>query len=507
MTSKPHRRNSSALLERAEAMRPLVADRLAHDFARFVRRAWRVLQPNRKLRWSWHYDYLCEHLTMVKERKLLRVIVNVPPRTLKSTIVTIMYPVWVWLTEPSHRFMAASYSAELSTEHSLMRRKLLQTEWFQSLWGDKFQLSADCNQAAQFMNDRGGQMIATSVSGSPWGRGCDTAILDDPLSADQSLSDTERTKANRWIDNTFRSRLNDPATGAIILVMQRLHELDPTGFLLDQEPGIWTLIRIPLEAEEDERWVFPLSGKVVERRRGEILQPDRFTPAVVNEKRACRLVFAAQYQQRPAPAEGNMIKYSEIRYYGGIDPRTGQADEQLPKTFNFKLISVDCAFKDTATSDFVAICVIGIKGRKRFLLNVVNEHLDAAGTEAEIRRQRDMHGPICAVLVEDRANGPAVIQRLKFNVPGVIAINPQGGKTARMFAVAPEWQAGDWLVDRRAAWTEPFIEQITTFPKARNDDMCDAMSQAACWLLQRLTSSVRCSDAFTGETRWEYTGV
>jgi hypothetical protein len=211
---------------------------------------------------------------MVKERRLLRLIVNVPPRTLKSTIITIAYPVWVWLTEPGHNFMAASYSQELSTEHSLMRRKLLQSEWFQRLWGDKFHMSPDRNQAAQFMNDRGGQMIATSVNGSPWGRGCDTAILDDPVSADQAQSDTERARANRWIDTTFRSRLNDPARGAFILVMQRLHEFDPTGFLLQQEPGIWTLIRIPLEAEEDERWVFPISGRVVQRRRGEILQPN-----------------------------------------------------------------------------------------------------------------------------------------------------------------------------------------------------------------------------------------
>src|SRR5229473_5974869 len=129
--------------------------------------------------------------------------------------------------------------------------------------------------------------------------------------------------------------------------------------------------------------------------------------------------------------------------------------------------------------------VIGVKGRRRFLLNVVNAHLDAAATEAEIRRQRDVHRPVCAVLIEDKANGPAVIQRLKVNVPGVVAINPQGGKVARMFAAAPEWQAGDWYVDRNAAWTEPFVEQITVFPNSAHDDMADMMSQASAWLLQR----------------------
>jgi predicted phage terminase large subunit-like protein len=211
------------------------------------------------------------------------------------------------------------------------------------------------------------------------------------------------------------------------------------------------------------------------------------------------LIFAAQYQQRPAPAEGNFIKRSEVRYYGGINPKTGQPDETLPEHFDLKLISVDCAFKDLATSDFVAISVIGVKGRKRFLLNVVNKHLDAGATEAEIRRQRDVHRPISAVLVEDKANGPAVIQRLRSNVSGVIEINPQGGKTARMFAVAPEWQAGDWLLDRNGSWTEVFIEQVTMFPQARNDDMCDSMSQAASWLLQRTVPTVRIFNAFTGE--------
>ncbi len=499
MKTKPKRPAGPLLLERAEAMRPLLADRLAEDFSAFVKKAWTVLHPGRRLIWSWHYDYLCEALTLVKQRRLLRVIVNVPPRTLKSTIITIAYPVWVWLTEPGHNFMAASYSMDLSTEHSVMRRKLLQSAWFQRLWGDRFTMSADRNQVGQFMNDRGGQMIATSVGATAWGRGCDTAILDDPVTPDQAVSDAERTRANNWIDTTLRSRLNDPATGAIILVMQRLHELDPTGYLLEQEPGVWTHIRIPLEAEEDERWVFPISGRVVRRGRGEILQPERFLPAVVAEKRSRRSVFAAQYQQSPAPVEGNMIKRSEVRYYGGINPRTGQADDKLPENFDLKLISVDCAFKDLANSDFVAISVIGIKGPRRFLLNVVNKHLDAAATEAEIRRQRDAHRPICAVLVEDKANGPAVIQRLKLNVPGVIAINPQGGKTARMFAAAAEWQSGDWLVDRRAAWTEPFIEQITMFPNARNDDMCDSMSQAACWLLQRKVPTVRIYNAFTGE--------
>lgn len=489
----PHHR-----LEKAEAMGCLIADHFEHNFSAFARKACASLEPNHQLIWSWHLDYLCEMLTLVKRRQLLRLIINVPPRTLKSTLITITYPVWVWVTDPRHRFMTASYSLALSAEHSRMRRKLLQSDWFQNLWGDQFQMSEDCNQVGNFMNDQGGQMIATSVGGTVMGRGCDTAILDDPVSADQALSNAERTKANKWINSTLRTRLNDPASGAIILVMQRLHELDATGFLLEQEPGTWTPLRVPLEAEEDECWNFPISGKTVYRKRGEILQPERFTPEIVDQLRVPRLEFAAQYQQRPAPAEGNMIKRNEVRYYSGVDPVTGQPDEKLPENFDLKLISVDCAFKDLPSSDFVAIMVIGVKGRKRFMLNVVNRHLDAAATEEAIRRQRQLY-QAWTVLIEDKANGPAIIQRLKHNVPGVVGISPQGGKIARMHAAAGEWQGGDWFLDRRAPWTEPLVEQITTFPNSRNDDMCDAMSQAASWLVERCVPTITITNAFTGE--------
>jgi predicted phage terminase large subunit-like protein len=485
-------------LERAAALRLLLAGRLADDFAAFAKKAWTILYPTRPLIWSWHLDYLCEMLMLVKNRKILRLIINIPPRTLKSTIVTILYPLWVWLTEPDHNFLTASYSLDLSSEHSVMRRSLLQSAWFQRLFGDRFQLAGDRNQVAQYANNKRGQMIATSVGATAMGRGCDTAVLDDPVSADQSLSDAERTTANNWIDATLRSRLNDPATGAIIVVMQRLHQLDPTGFLLEQEPSLWTHVRLPLVAEENETWIFPISGRIVHRNAGEILMPERFPAATVEEIRSRRLVFAGQYQQSPVALGGNIIRRNEVRYYGGIDPRTGQPDEKLPQTFDRKVISVDAAFKNLATSDYVAIGVIGIKGRKRFLLNVVNQHLDAAATEAEIRRQRDAHRPVSAVLVEDKANGPAVIQRLKVNIPGVIEINPQGGKTARMFSAAAEWQAGDWYIDRNAAWAEPFVQQITMFPNAAHDDMCDMMSQASAWLLQANTITVSITNAFTG---------
>ena len=351
-------------LEHAAALRMLLADRLAGDLASFVKKAWTIIHPSRPLVWSWHYDLLCECLTLVHQRKIKRLIINVPPRTAKSTIVTIFFPCWVWASDPSQNFLTASYSLDLSTEHSVMRRNLLQSGWYRRMSGDKFRLAGDRNQVAQFMNDRRGQIVATSIGATTLGRGCDVAILDDPVSPDQALSDAERNTANNSIDATLRSRLNDPAGGAIVLVMQRLHELDPTGYLLEQEPGVWTHVRIPLEAEEDETWTFPISGKIIQRLKGGILTPERFLSATVEQLRGRRLTWAGQYQQSPAPLGGNLIKRSEVRYYGGIDPRTGQPDETLPTSFDMKIISVDAAFKDLATSDYVAIGVIGVKGQR-----------------------------------------------------------------------------------------------------------------------------------------------
>lgn len=450
------------------------------DLSQFARQAWPVLHPGRELKWSWHYDLLCEYLTLVYQRKVRRLIINVPPRTAKSTFAAVFFPDWVWLQEPGHGFLCASYSQNLSTEHSVARRNLIQSEWFQTNWSDKFRLASDQNVKTQFDNDKSGQMIATSVGGTATGKGGDTAIIDDPVSADQALSDAERSTANKWFDNTLRSRLNDPATGAIILIMQRLHELDTTGFLMESEPKEWMQVKIPLKAEADEEYVFPISGRVVVRKQGEILQPERFGPELASLERRS-LVFAGQYQQRPAPLEGNIIKRAHVRYYGGVDPVTAVADEPLPEKFDLIITSADCAFKDLDSSDFVCVGTIGVKGRKRCILKIVNKHLGLEGTEAEIRRQRaEFHST--ATLVEDKANGSAVISKLKRDLPGVIAVDPEGGKLSRLFAASIEWEAGDWYVDRNAAETEPFIIQICTFPNAAHDDMADMMTQASIWL-------------------------
>jgi predicted phage terminase large subunit-like protein len=473
----------NSLLARAPIIGPVMAERLANDFSAFARAAWATVNPGRRLIWSAAYDLLAECLTAMKARdpRYARLIVNMPPRCAKSFFASIAFPCWAWLTEPGHNFVCASYSMDLSSEHSIARRNLILSPWFRRLFSDRFTLSDDRNLTSQFSNNHRGTMFCTSTGARLLGFGFDSAIIDDATSATMALSDSERTAANVWFDSTLRSRANDPSTATIAVISQRVHELDLPGSLLQNEVGTWTHIKIPLVAETPAQYVFP-SGKVWKRPEGDVLMSQRFTAKVVEELQQRRLIFSGQYQQSPCPLEGNLIKVVDLRYYGGVDPVTGALDEQLPADFDVRFVTVDCSFKNYSDSDYTAIITIGVKGRKRYVLDAVNLHLDVNAMEVAIRGQIARWGPIEAVLIEEAASGVAVLQRLKVNVTGVVGVVPRGGKMSRMMAASPEFQAGDWFFSRNASVTQLLTSQLISFPNTAHDDLVDCISQASAWL-------------------------
>lgn len=470
---------------------------LQADFSAFVKAAWPILEPGNELSWSWHYDLMAEYLTLAADKKLRRLIINIPPRTLKSILVSVMFPVWVWTRTPSASFVSSSYADKLATEHSVKRRRLIESDWFKRIWGDRIWLQKDQNEKTKFQNNYQAQMIATSVGGTATGMGGNFLLVDDGLKPDEIASEPAITSLHTWFDNTWRSRLNNPAEDVMIIIEQRTGELDLTGHCVEGDKLLvnagekpeWTHLNLPAEADEEavdkttmmQKFVFPLSGRIKVRPLGDVLQPDRFPPEVIAAWKVRRLIWATQYQGRPSPLGGNMIKRSEVMYYGGRDPDTGDLDEGLPAKFDFILVSVDAAFKDLKTSDYVCVGTIGVVGRKRYIIEVVNKHLDSKATETEAKRQRTKYASN-VVIIEDKANGPAIIKEMRRSVPGVVAIEPEGGKISRFFAVCGEWQAGDWYVDRNAAWCEPFVDNITKFPGVKNDDQSDMMSQAGIYL-------------------------
>ena len=437
---------------------------LESSFAQFFREAWPLLEPGKALDWSWHYELIAEYLEIVYRREIRRLIINVPPRTAKSTEATICWPAWCWARNQALRFLTGSYSKDLSVEHSVKRRGLIDSNWFRQFWPITF--AEDTNRRDQYRNASQGEMIATSVGATGTGRGGDILLLDDGLSADQAKSEAERKTAHGWFMDTFRTRLNDPAIGAIVVIEQRTHEEDLTGWLLKNEPGQWTHLRIPLEAEEREVWKFPISGRVIERQLGDVLQPSRFTPEVMASRKIHARTYATQDQQRPAPDGGVIFRREWWKYY-----------KTPPAKFDRVITSWDFAVEGKADSDFnVGIC-LGQVGADIYLLDMVRARIPFPEQKRALKSFSVKHPEARRHYVEKKANGPAVMASLAKEVSGLIAVDPQGSKEQRAEAASGDVEAGNVWLPEDAPWILDFVEECTIFPNGANDDQVDAVSQ------------------------------
>ena len=388
----------------------------ARDFKSFALAAWEVLEPAQEFHWNWHLDYVGEHLQLVRLGKLTRLVINIPPQSTKSRLVTVFFPAWWWSTDPSRRFLSASYSGGsmgLATLHSMERRRVMDSEWYRATFPGKFAWTQFTQQ--QYENDAGGRMVATSTGATATGKGFHVLILDDLLNPKKAESDLERQTAIRFVDQTLRSRLSDQVTGAIIIVEQRLHEQDVTGHVTSLEPGIWTHVRIPMVAEDDEVWKFPISGRVVKRAKGELLWPKRFPQEVVDSLKVGMgaRAWGAQYQQRPSPAEGIIFNPSHWRYYVK-DAEKIHDDVTTAPIFDDGCITVDCTFKETADTDLVAIQAWAFVGGRNYLIMRDTKRRGYAATKMAIRAMKiemiKLGIPCNYCLIEDKANGSAVIE-------------------------------------------------------------------------------------------------
>src|SRR6478609_370877 len=460
----------------------------------FVREGWSLLEPVSTLSWNWHLDLICDYLTQIRDGKfrilhpeLEGIIFNVPPRTMKSLLITVFFPIWVWTTAPSRRFMFASYSEKLSTQHSILRRSLIESEWYKREWGGKFSISRDQNVKSHYENSARGAMFSTGMQSTATGMGGDILIFDDPLNPEQAISQVEREAVNLHFDTTFRSRINDPATGVKIIIMQRLHELDLTGHVLARESSRWKHISLPAVAEKDEGPWRLSDGTHLPARKGR--GPLRSWPfsQIVLDSQGVRMgswAFNGQYQQRPAPLDGGIIKRQWVRFY-----------RQLPEKFEFMVQSWDCTFSGGSDNDFVAGQVWARSGGKYFMLPYrTYERLDFGPTMAAIKSCHARFPQAHAVLIEDKANGPAIISELQKEIPGVVAVNPEAGKLARAQATAPLWEAGSIeLPDPQVfgiTWMEDYLHNMCAFPKAAHDDDVDATSQALIYMRRRLGGGI-----------------
>ena len=341
---------------------------LKKDLSFFTQKVFKTVDPNSEYLHNWHIDLIAEYLLACKKGEIKRLIINIPPRHLKSISVAVSFPAWLLGNNPSEQIMCSSYSEALSFEHSLNCRLILESPWYKEIFPETV-LVDDQNTKRKFVTTERGFRIATSVGGTATGEGGNFLIVDDPTSAKQAESEAFRNNANTWFDQTFYSRLNDKKNGVIIVIMQRLHENDLTGHLLSK--GGWEHLCLPLIAEKNECLS---KGKCqIERKEGELLHPARIDETEVERIKLGMgsYAFAGQYQQRPSPEGGGEFKKEWIEYYDKINH----------ESFN-NYIFVDPANSKNKKSDYTSIVVIGagVDGNL-YLIDAIRDKLNVRERE------------------------------------------------------------------------------------------------------------------------------
>jgi predicted phage terminase large subunit-like protein len=458
------------------------ARRRLHFFLRHY--AWPVLEPATEFVDNWHIGAICEHLEAVAMGQIKRLIINMPFRMLKSTIVSQAFPAWEWASKPSTQYLTSSYAADIATRDAVACRRIIESEIYRRAWGHVFSMTSDQNVKTYYENNKRGHRIITSTDGRGTGLGGNRLIVDDPISAKEADSEPARASAIEWWKGTMSTRMNNPKEDAIILVHQRLHSEDTTGYVLANETEIaWDHLILPMRFEKKYRKTTSLGFIDPRKKEDELLMPQRLDEATVKGMSIALGSYHtdAQLQQRPGSRGGIIFDRANWRFY-----------KALP-TLRDKVISVDCSFKDTKSSDFVAIHVWGLNAQAKadkYLVYRVCERLGFGATVQAIRAVKAKYPDTIAILIEDKANGPAVIESLQKEVAGVLPINPEGGKVPRAYAMQPEHEAGNiWVPDPTVdTGIEAFLSQAGNFPNVKNDDEVDAMTQAVNWYRKRSQS-------------------
>ena len=463
---------------------------LSRDLHAYVKSAWSVINPGRAFVDGWHIGAICEHLQAVSRGEIRKLLINIPFRCTKSLTVGVFWPSWEWTFSPQTQWLCLSYAADLSTRDSLRCRTVIDSRWYQDRWGDVFQLLGDQNVKNRYENTQHGVRISTSLGGLATGEGGDRVVIDDPHNMKEIHSENARKEVIRVWKESLCSRLNNPATGAFVGVMQRGHEKDFSGYVLSEE-GDWEHLCLPMEYERlrpvyvhredgstgidhvDVQTMPTCLGFTDPRTEpGELLSPERFTPAVVERLKPTLGAYAwsGQSQQRPTPAEGGLFQRATWRFY---------RKAELPDKFDEVVQSWDMAFKKTEESSRVAGHVWAREGANRYLLYRTCKRMDFVESLQAVINTTTLFPQALRKLVEDKANGPAVINLLRNKVPGLYPVEPEGSKEARAQTASVYQQAGNLLLPHadECPWTNELIEILAGVPRGEWDD-ADALAQA-----------------------------
>jgi len=474
-------------------------ERAQRHLLHFVRQAWPVLEPATSFLDGAHIEAICEHLEAVTKGDIHNLLINVPPRHMKSLAVCVFWPVWEWISHPHRRWLFASYAMSLSVRDSLKCRRLISSPWFQSRWGDLFTLMPDQNTKTRFDNDKSGYRIATSSGGSVTGEGADRVVVDDPHNVIHRESDAQRHATLDWWDQAMSTRLNDPKTGAKVIVMQRLHEKDLSGHVLEQ--GGYEHLCLPAEFEAERRCVTTLkpNGWCDWRKvEGELLWPERIGRSEISgfKLRLGPRGYAGQFQQRPTPAGGGRFRAEWFRYYRKSDDASHYI--LLQPDGSRRLVAIlSCTrfgIMDPAGSErnqnsrpcYTVIQVWDLTPTHDMVL--VDQYRaqvqtpDAADAAVRIAQQYDLQ----YLGIEKDGIGLGVVQTVKRSNVTVKPIKARGSKEARSETAEIRMAAGMIYFPAEAPFRWDLENELLHFPNGEYADQVDALSHAALEVQRRV---------------------
>ena len=445
---------------------------LKNDFYSYSKKVFFEVTGGEEFIDSWHLKLICDTLEQCRLGKIKRLIINVPPRSLKSIITTVGFSSWLLGHDPKEKIISVSYSGELSEKFARDTKLLMSSKWYQEIF-QKTRISSQRYTAYDFSTTAKGSRFSTSVGGTLTGRGGNFIIIDDPLKPSGVDSENIFKKLNEWYRGTLLSRLNNKETGCIIVIMQRLHEDDLSGYLLEHEEG-WHHLKIPAIAEEDEAWSLS-DGTLFKRSTGDVICPDHTSKNTLNEfkKSMGSVVFEGQYQQNPSPVEGAIMKTKWFKYY---------TQAELPK-FRRIIISWDTANKVKETSAYSACCIFGVsESDQYYLLEVYRERLEFPALLKKVKeiyqKYKKQYSIAIDLLIEDAASGIQIIQHLKEDNFYCIPIKPSSDKLSRFKGAAVYAERGDVFVPKtQQSWWPEFENETIRFPNSKYKDQADSFSQ------------------------------
>lgn len=434
----------------------------------FIKRTFYSLSPSDELMNNWHISMLSHALEMIYEKKVKRLIICMPPRYLKSVCVSVAFPAWVLGNDPSKKIIVASYAMPLAEKLSIDTKSIILEPWYKEFFTET-QIHDKVKNKRKFMTTKNGFRLATSIHGSLTGEGGDILIADDPQKPLDCMNKKYREKTYNWLLNTFFSRLNNKKNGAIIIVMQRLHNEDLVGKLTEnklqgkifEKANGWHVLNLASIAEKDEEF----------RKSGDVLNEKTESLDIIQkiQKQIGEYFFASQYQQKPKRSKG-LIKKSQILFY----------NEDVASIMQSGIfLSIDCAFKTGENNDFTAITLWATNKSTVILCDVISIKMELQKIQATIDSIIKKYS-VLQIIIEDKASGISLIQALKKKYfSKIVAINVTNNKEIRFCSALPYLESGQVMFAKNI--NEIAIRQILEFPNGKHDDIVDSISQFINW--------------------------